>query len=118
MKKAIAIVALLTATTGLAVARIPSETTHATIVGVMQARMHVPVIIVGPMSQEGVWIVTRWDTGDPGGKGEAVTKQKDSTWIVVRSATGTRSMENVAYLESIGVPAATAEALVKDMKKL
>ncbi|HEY1976974.1 MAG TPA: hypothetical protein VGG89_10535 [Candidatus Baltobacteraceae bacterium] len=115
MKKAVAILALCIGTTGLAVAKIPSEATHATIVSVMQARMHVPVIIVGPMSQEGVWILTRWDTGDPGGKGEAIVKQKGS-WVVVRSGGG--SMENVRYLESIGVPAATASALVKDMKKL
>ena len=116
MKRAIAIVALCMTTTGLAVAKTPSETTHATIVSVMQGRMKVPVLIVGPMSQEGVWILTRWDTGDPGGKGEAIVKQKGPAWVVVRSAGG--SMENVRYLESIGVPADTADALVKDMKKL
>lgn len=116
MRRAFILFASFIVTTGLAVAKIPSEATHATIVGVMQARMHLPVIIVGPMSQEGGWILTRWDTGDPGGKGEAILKQKGSGWIVVRSAGGT--MENVRYLESIGVPPATAQALVKDMKKL
>lgn len=116
MKKALAVLGLLFVTTGLAVAKIPSETTHAAVVSAMQARTHLPVIIVGPMSQEGVWILTRWDTGDPGGKGEAIVKQKGSTWVVVRSAGGT--MENARYLESIGVPADIAAALVKDMKKL
>lgn len=116
MKSLLMTFAILVSTTAFAVAKIPSEATHATIVQVMQARTHAPVIIVGPMSQEGIWILTRWDTGDPGGKGEAIVKQKGSAWTVVRSAGGT--LENVRYLESIGVPAATAEALVKDMKKL
>ena len=116
MKRALGITALCLIATGVAVAKIPSETTHAAIVQAMQARLRVPVIIVGPMTQEGVWILTRWDTGDPGGKGEAIVKQKGSTWNVVRSAGGT--MENVRYLESIGVPTPIAQALVKDMKKL
>lgn len=101
--------------TTLAVAKTPSESTHAKIVAVMQTRMRAPVIIVGPMSQEGAWILTRWDTGD-GSKGEAIVTQKGSAWTVVRAAGGT--MENVRYLESIGVPASIAAALVKDMKKL
>lgn len=116
MKKALVFLASCICTTGFAVAKIPSEITHATIVQVMQARMHAPVIIVGPMSQEGVWILTRYDTGDSGGKGEALLKQKGSIWTVVHSAS--TSIENVSHLESLGVPAATAQALVKDMKKL
>jgi hypothetical protein len=82
----------------------------------MQARTRAPVLIEGPMAQEGVWILTRWDTGEPGSNGEAVAKHGGSAWIVVRTAGG--SMENARYLQSIGVPAAAARALVKDMKKL
>jgi hypothetical protein len=101
---------------GIAVAAVPDESTHGAIVSLMQVRMHVPVLIVGPMAEEGDWILTRWDTGEPGHKGEALAKYDRTHWIIVRSNTG--SMEKAAYLTSIGVPASTASALVKDMKKL
>ncbi|HZY98534.1 MAG TPA: hypothetical protein VFE36_03090 [Candidatus Baltobacteraceae bacterium] len=116
MRKALVVFALCISTTGFAFAKIPSESTHAQIVSAMQARIKVPVLIVGPMAQAGTWMLTRWDTGDSGGKGEAVLRQSGSAWAVVRSAGGT--MENARYLESIGVPAAIAQALVKDMKRL
>ena len=116
MKSVLLALSFFVAATGFAAAKIPDEGTHAQIVALMQSRMKVPVLIVGPMAEEGVWILTRWDTGDPGGKGEALAKHSGSAWAVVHSASG--SMENAHALVSLGVPTATAQTLVKDMKKL
>ncbi|MBV8722582.1 MAG: hypothetical protein JO277_10550 [Candidatus Eremiobacteraeota bacterium] len=116
MKFASAIVAMFFAAPGIAAAKTPSESTHGAIVAVMQKQMpEQAVLIVGPMAQEGVYIVTRWDTGDANGKGEALAKYDGSKWVVVRSA---GSVESQGFLESLGVPAQTAKALRADMKKL
>ena len=116
MKTAIAALALCIATTGSTFAKTPSEGTHGAIVVAMQKEMPgQAVLIVGPMAQEDVYIITRWDTGDKNGKGEALVKYDGAHWMVVRSA---GSVESERYLESLGVPLKTAKALLADMKKL
>lgn len=116
MRRAIATLALFVFAAAPAFAKTPSEKTHGAIVVAMQKQMPgQAVMIVGPMAQEDVFIITRWDTGQKNGKGEALAKYDGAHWVVVRSA---GSVESERYLESLGVPSKTAKALLADMKKL
>jgi hypothetical protein len=116
LKPIAAVPALIAALAAPVIAAIPDEPTHHAIVDLLQARMRVPVLIVGPMAEKGIWILTRWDTGERNGKGEALAKFASGKWTIVRSVPG--SMESARYLYLLGVPSAAAAALVKDIKKL
>ena len=112
----VSLAAIALATTAIAMAKTPSESTHATVVALVNHRVNISPLVVGPMYQENVYILTRWDTGDAHGKGEALLKYTGSKWIVVRSAGG--SLESASALQSLGVPASAARALVADFKQV
>jgi len=57
--------------------------------------------------------VLQWHSGDGYSGGQALTKKNDAGWTIVRMTTG--SLKNVALLESLGVPYATAAALANDI---
>lgn len=65
--------------------------------------------------QEKPYAVAYWEgAGDGHGAGEALLIKSGTGWTIVKMTTG--SLKNAALLESLGVPPATAQALVKDLE--
>lgn len=101
-------------TLGRASAATPAASDRAEIATLLTAKMtSVTKLALGKMFQEGGYVVARWTTGDGNGGGEALVKNDGAAWVLLKQGGGT--MDNAAYLESAGVPAATAKALVADL---
>ena len=66
------------------------------------------------MFAEKPYAVAFWGAGKSYGAGEALLKKNGTNWTIVKMTTG--SLKNAATLESLGVPPAIAQALVKDLE--
>jgi hypothetical protein len=97
---------------GAAACRHPSESDAVTVTGLVQSKLNVSDFSAD-MCQEKNYIVLQWHSGDGYSGGQALTKKNDAGWTIVRMTTG--SLKNVALLESLGVPYATAAALANDI---
>jgi hypothetical protein len=64
--------------------------------------------------QEKPYAVAYWGAADGHGAGEALLIKSGTGWTIVKMTTG--SLKNTALLEGLGVPSATAQALVKDLE--
>jgi len=99
---------------GQASAATPSASDRSQIVTLLTAKMtSVTKLVVGKMFQEETYVIARWTTGDGNGGGEALVKNDGTKWVLLKQGGGT--MDNVAYLESAGVPPAAAKALAGDL---
>jgi hypothetical protein len=65
------------------------------------------------MAYEKPFVVVFWDANSAHGAGQALLKKSGTGWELVKMTTG--SLKDAALLEKLGVPAATAQALVKDL---
>lgn len=66
------------------------------------------------MAYEKPYMVMFWDASSEHGAGQALLKAgPNHSWTIVKMTTG--SFKNAALLQSLGVPEATANALVKDL---
>lgn len=98
--------------TSSAACRHPSEADAVAASGLVQERLKVADFTTD-LCQEKNYIVMEWQRGEGYGPGQALAKKTGSNWTIVRMTTG--SLKDVALLESLGVPAATAQALAKDI---
>jgi hypothetical protein len=69
--------------------------------------------ISATMVQEGSYMVAWWKPGAEAAPGCALLHKTDGTWKVLKM--GRASLVNAATLESLGVPAGPAQALVRDV---
>jgi len=90
----------------------PKEDDAVTTSGLVQTRLKVDDFTTD-MCQEKNYIVLQWHAGQGYAAGEALTQKTKSGWAIVKMTTG--SLKDVALLESLGVPAATAKALANDL---
>jgi hypothetical protein len=66
------------------------------------------------MAYEKPYMVMFWSASNEHGAGQALLKAgPNHAWTLVKMTTG--SLKDAALLQSLGVPAATASALVKDL---
>lgn len=65
------------------------------------------------MFEEKPYAVAFWDADSGYAAGEALLKKTKDDWVVIKMTTG--SLKDAALLESLGVPAATAQAFVHDL---
>lgn len=66
------------------------------------------------LAYEKPYAVLFWDAGSGHDAGEALLKMgPNHSWAIVKMTTG--SLKDAALLQSLGVPASTANALVKDL---
>lgn len=66
------------------------------------------------MAYEKPYMVVFWNASNEHGAGQALLKGgPNHAWTLVKMTTG--SLKDAALLQSLGVPAATAQALVKDL---
>lgn len=98
---------------GLLAATPISEDDAVAIAAAVQHRLHVDDLDAS-MFQEKPYAVAYWSAADNHGAGEALLKKGGTTWTVVKMTTG--SLKDEAALEKLGVPSATAQALVKDLE--
>jgi hypothetical protein len=90
-----------------------SEDDAVAIAAAVQHRLHVDDLDAS-MFQEKPYVVAYWGAAEGHGAGEALLKKSGTTWTVVKMTTGSLKSDDV--LERLGVPSATAEALVKDLE--
>ena len=90
----------------------PSEADAVAVSGLIQSRLKVADFTTD-MCQEKNYIVLQWHAGEGYGPGQALTKKAGANWSIVRMTAG--SLKDVALLESLGVPASTAQALANDL---
>jgi hypothetical protein len=81
--------------------------------GIVQERLKATDINVS-MVAEKPYAIAYWNAGAGYGAGEALAKNGKSGWAIVKITTG--RFKDVAILEGLGVPSATAKALVFDLK--
>jgi hypothetical protein len=90
-----------------------SEDDAVAITAAVQHRLRVDDLDAS-MFQEKPYAVAFWSASDGHGPGEALLIKSGTTWAIAKMTTG--SLKNAAMLEGLGVPSATAEALVKDLE--
>ena len=69
---------------------------------------------VGPMFQEGSYVLAVWTTTDGNAGGQTLAKTGAKMQLIVSSG---GSLNNLTELEMLGVPTANAKALVADLTK-
>jgi hypothetical protein len=106
------LVTALLGTSASAACRHPAENDAVAVTGLVQDRLKVDDFSAD-MCQESNYIVLQWNAGKGYHAGQALTKKTGSSWAIVRMTNG--SLKSVALLESLGVPAATAQALSTDI---
>jgi hypothetical protein len=104
--------------TTLALPGTPSESDAVAVTEVVQDHLHAKDMSTY-LFQEKNYIVATWDAAGGHAAGSALAKQTPgetlSGWTIVRYTAG--SLADATLLESLGVPAATAQALVKDLDR-
>ncbi|HZY97948.1 MAG TPA: hypothetical protein VFE36_00100 [Candidatus Baltobacteraceae bacterium] len=66
------------------------------------------------MFQEKPYAVAYWAAGKGHGAGQALLKKGTAGWTIVKITTG--SLKTAGVLESLGVPATTAQGLIRDLE--
>jgi len=83
------------------------------ITAMVQNQLHVDDLDAS-MFQEKPYAVAYWSAGKGHAAGQALLKKGTAGWAIVKMTTG--SLKSASALESLGVPASTAQALVKDLE--
>jgi hypothetical protein len=85
--------------------------------GVLADRLHVPAGGEFDCSAVGEppYAIAYWKAASSYPAGTALLKKGDVAWTIVKMSKS--SLKNVALLQSLGVPAKTANALVADLNK-
>ncbi|HKE36177.1 MAG TPA: hypothetical protein VKB39_02005 [Candidatus Baltobacteraceae bacterium] len=83
------------------------------ITAMVQNQLHVDDLDAS-MFQEKPYAVAYWGAGKGHAAGQALLKKGTAGWAIVKMTTG--SLKSASALESLGVPASTAQALVKDLE--
>lgn len=96
-----------------AAAAMPGPDDAVAVSRIVQDRLNATDISVN-MVEEKPYVVAYWKAGKGYAAGEALTKNGKNGWAIVKMTTG--KLTDAATLESFGVPAATAKALVSDLK--
>ncbi|MGA8534533.1 MAG: hypothetical protein WB615_10535 [Candidatus Tumulicola sp.] len=98
----------------LAKADIPPEQDAVAISQLVQDNLKVADLDVS-MVAEGNFAIAYWKAAGGHSAGEALARKKSGTWVIVRQTAGT--LKNAQTLESLGVPATQAKALVADLAR-
>ena len=90
-----------------------SESDVVDVAAAVQHQLHVADLDAS-MAYEKPYVVAFWSAGDGHAAGEALlARLGQGNWKILKITTG--SLRDAALLQSLGVPAATAKALVKDL---
>ena len=96
-----------------AAAEMPAPNDAVAVSGIVQDRLKATDISVN-MVAEKPYAIAYWTAGAGYAAGEALAKHGENGWTIVKMTAG--RFTNVATLEALGVPSATAKALISDLK--